>query len=493
MSEPLYIWDPASSIPTLIGSLLSLFATSLVILLWIFAGGKKRRDFRYALILNLAVAEFLNSLNNSISGVAAVIRRKRQSPDLACEINGWAGQFSVQAVDFTILAITLVTLLTIQLRSFVIYASTTTKALICLSIWIVPLCTSVIAWTKGYYGPVSGNWCWIEDQYTRQRYILNHGWRFAIILISICTYVYVFAYMSRRMRPQGTTTITSSIPDDLDYAKIEDRPRDHAVLAGCGSTPRLSLDGLANSRQKAASDNSSEESDSRKASITARSKSTPNSSDDVTLRSHSNSPPNPQPTVPSTRPDPQQTQHHRAASSFSFARKKHMDASALDPPSKAAPVVEIHVLVDLDLKRGGPPAATAPSHPAPPPTPSALSPFPFRRPVGPHNTSSHSKTKLDRDIWRMLLLNMYPVTYLILWIPGIANRIAEAMGHSVRALVILQSSTQFIGLANAAVYLYKEHRRDVREWWRGVRGRREGRRNAEMGVQMGEAGGSGKL
>lgn len=48
-----------------------------------------------------------------------------------------------QAVDFSILAITLITLLTIQLRSFIIYASTATKALICLSIWIVPLCTSM--------------------------------------------------------------------------------------------------------------------------------------------------------------------------------------------------------------------------------------------------------------------------------------------------------------------------------------------------------------
>jgi hypothetical protein len=60
----------------------------------------------------------------------------------------------------------------------------------------------------------------------------------------------------------------------------------------------------------------------------------------------------------------------------------------------------------------------------------------------------------------MLFLNMYPVTYLILWIPGIANRIAEAMGHEIRALVIMQSSTQFIGLVNAGVYFYKEHWRN---------------------------------
>ena len=50
-----------------------------------------------------------------------------------------------QAVDFSILAISLVTLLTIQLRSWIIYASTATKALICLSIWIIPLCTSTVS------------------------------------------------------------------------------------------------------------------------------------------------------------------------------------------------------------------------------------------------------------------------------------------------------------------------------------------------------------
>lgn len=110
--EALSAWDPASSIPTLTGSLLSLIATAIVVLLWILAGGKKRRDFRYALILNLTVAgmipgrvsrdvtdwwtEFLNSLNNSVSGIAAVARQRPLLPGTACEVNGWAGQLSVQ-------------------------------------------------------------------------------------------------------------------------------------------------------------------------------------------------------------------------------------------------------------------------------------------------------------------------------------------------------------------------------------------------------------
>ncbi|KAJ4986038.1 glucose receptor git3 protein [Stagonosporopsis vannaccii] len=411
--EALAAWDPASSIPTLIGSLLSLVATFSVILLWTFAGGKKRRDFRYALVLNLTVAEFLNSLNNSVSGIAVIIRRRPLLPGTACEVNGWAGQFSVQAVDFSILAITLVTLLTVQLRSFIIYASPITKAFICLSIWIIPLCTSIFAWTKNYYGPVSGNWCWIEKQYKRQRYTLNHGWRFAIFIISLCTYIYVFIYMSRRLRPQGLSELTSSIPDDLDYEKLDNKPRDTAVLAGCGATPRISLDQIAE--------------------------------------------------APAAEPAPKT--HRRAVSSFSFARKLQIDTaprSVHNDPATASPCMndiaspeENHHLVDLEK-------GLTPTSKEPPVTVA-----PFRRAV----TRVENKTKVDRDIWRMLLLNMYPVTYLVLWIPGIANRIAEGMGHEVRVLVILQCSTQFIGLANAAVYLYKEHRRDIREWWNGIRQR----------------------
>lgn len=118
-------------------------------------------------------------------------------------------------------------------------------------------------------------------------------------------------------------------------------------------------------------------------------------------------------------------------------------------------------LVDLEKKLPHPPPASrsAPhdfnfdfeKHPQPQ-TPS-ISPTTAR------------KSKIDREILKIMLLNMYPVTYLILWIPGIANRIAEATGHNIRALVILQSSTQYIGLANATVYLIKEHGKDISYWW----------------------------
>ena len=57
------------------------------------------------------------------------------------------------------------------------------------------------------------------------------------------------------------------------------------------------------------------------------------------------------------------------------------------------------------------------------------------------------------NLRRMLLLNGYPVLYIVLWIPGIATRQVEAVhGSSPTWLLVMQSSTQYIGLANAVTY-----------------------------------------
>ena len=239
--------------------------------------------------------------------------------------------------------------------------------------------------------------------------------------------------MSRRLRPQGLSNLSSSIPDDLDYEKLDNKTRDDAVLAGCGATPRISLDAI---------------------------------TEDLTSEQGKKT-------------------HHRAVSSFSFARKLQVDTApqpsvnnhqASTPHfDEIASPEETHVLVDLE--KGLPPAISEPP----------LNTTIVHRPT----TRPDNSTKVDREIWRMLLLNMYPVTYLVLWLPGIANRIAESMGHEVRWLVIAQSSTQFIGLANASVYLYKEHRRDMREWWSGIKERKADK--AAKIENVGSDGGSGRV
>ena len=58
----------------------------------------------------------------------------------------------------------------------------------------------------------------------------------------------------------------------------------------------------------------------------------------------------------------------------------------------------------------------------------------------------------ESHIKKTLLLNAYPIMYIILWLPGIANRIAEATGHPTVVLGIMQASTQYVGLANAITY-----------------------------------------
>lgn len=63
----------------------------------------------------------------------------------------------------------------------------------------------------------------------------------------------------------------------------------------------------------------------------------------------------------------------------------------------------------------------------------------------------------QKQISRMLLLNAYPIAYILLWISGICNRLVEASGHSSRVLQIMQASTQFVGFANALTYGWNEN------------------------------------
>lgn len=59
-------------------------------------------------------------------------------------------------------------------------------------------------------------------------------------------------------------------------------------------------------------------------------------------------------------------------------------------------------------------------------------------------------------VQRALLLNAYPVAYIILWLPAIANRLIEATGHSSTVMQFMQVTAQLIGLANALTYGWNE-------------------------------------
>jgi hypothetical protein len=76
------------------------------------------------------------------------------------------------------------------------------------------------------------------------------------------------------------------------------------------------------------------------------------------------------------------------------------------------------------------------------------------------------RRNVEKEIQRMLLLNAYPILYIILWAPGLINRLVEASGHKSHLLTVLQCSTQFIGLANAITYGFNEHlRKAIKDAW----------------------------
>ena len=91
---------------------------------------------------------------------------------------------------------------------------------------------------------------------------------------------------------------------------------------------------------------------------------------------------------------------------------------------------------------------------------------PAQSTVTVHGTMGNDGTAFENsrmpaapNVKKMLLMNGYPLAYIILWIPGIANRLAESIGQSPRWLNALQACTQYIGLINALTYGMSEQMR----------------------------------
>jgi hypothetical protein len=96
----------------------------------------------------------------------------------------------------------------------------------------------------------------------------------------------------------------------------------------------------------------------------------------------------------------------------------------------------------------------------------------LRRP-GTSGTHTAPQTKrMEREVKRMLLMNAYPILYVLLWIPGLVNRLLQATGATPpnRVLDALQAASAFIGFANALTYGFNPHLKrristDLSYWW----------------------------
>ncbi|ODA77333.1 hypothetical protein RJ55_06961 [Drechmeria coniospora] len=365
------------AIPTLIGSLLSFLANFTALLLHILY--PPQRHFRHALIVNLFIADLINSLNNTVSGFYFLARGYNSihaTPDAKCIANAWIGQLSVQAVDFNILIISIVVLLTVfnSHRSFA--HSTLSTVLVCAAAWVPGLITSNIALGLDAYGYVSGNWCWIKADRLGLRYALTHGWRIIIFVATILIYTCIYIHLKRTFgKLRMSNNFSSSLQSQDRQSRVDlDRGSDTQEIL-VASTFVISHE----------------------------------------LKDQSHV-----------------VRHSRVMP----------DGSSSDQEPWNGPG-QNHHQTRFEVSAANSNLAAAPrSYMAAPP-----------------------------NLRKMLLMNGYPIAYIILWLPGIANRLAESLGSTPRWLTILQCSTQFIGLVNALTYgLNEQMRQRISKNWQDKRG-----------------------
>lgn len=377
------------------------------------------------------------------------LRNRALYPGTACTINGFVGQLSVQAADFSILVIALVTLLTITRTTYMPAASSARKTLICLSVWIAPLITASIATGLGAMGPVSGNWCWIMSTRTDLRYALTHGWRIAIIFITSGIYLFVWWYMNRHFRSM-VSTITSSGGTGRDRG-------------GSWSSRRRGFrrmkDGRRTKEETGADDEDTELSTVSKSRISRIGDDWELSAPEAAYAREAGREDGTDEEQELGGGDHHQQRRMRRRDSICSLSDGDDDDHHHD--DKAATHVQIRAGPGraADARRFGDRKAGLQT------TDTTISEFPTRK-----------RTRdMEREIKRMLLLNAYPIMYVLLWVPGLVNRFMEATGNksNSRALAALQASSQFVGLANALTYGFnKGLRKKVQSWWGGGGGKK---------------------
>lgn len=110
--------------------------------------------------------------------------------------NGFLAQLTAQALDFTILAIVLLTFLTVTgFTTLPDLSAWRKKLFVCGSTWIFPLSTSTAAASMGMMQPVDRNWCWIPASRLDLRYALVQSWWLAIIFLTIFLFIWWLFYL----------------------------------------------------------------------------------------------------------------------------------------------------------------------------------------------------------------------------------------------------------------------------------------------------------
>lgn len=254
----------------------------------------------------------------------------------------------------------------------------------------MPFITSTTATAVGAMKPVSGNWCWISKDRTDLRYGLTHGWRFVIIAITIGAYSYVWWYLSRHFKAMRSLNISTPASNQ-------------------STSPNTGFQ------------NDAENEDGLPDEETALHRLSPR------FKTHGNSAPAITQNI-EMKTEVAQLGHKSDEVDLEIGSSQEPDGFYHSQVSTIG-----HSTVALTETDKG---------------------TTFNRQNTVNEYMRNQSRQKYKEIKRMLLLNGYPLLYVILWIPGIINRVMEATGSgtSSRVLAILQCSTQYIGFANAITY-----------------------------------------
>lgn len=165
----------------------------------------KNFSVRYRMVLFLMIAHFLNSGNNSLMNWWINLHHGVLNP-WYCTLNGFIGQFTVQAADFSILLIGIVTCITIT-NPMELCFSRIESFLPLAFFGIIGICTATSTIglkTIGYdWLGNSGDWCWFSPYHslsTTIRFTLTQGPRMAIFLVLILLYGKTFLFLRNLSR-----------------------------------------------------------------------------------------------------------------------------------------------------------------------------------------------------------------------------------------------------------------------------------------------------
>lgn len=245
------------------------------------------------------------------------------------------------------------------------------------------------------YTGVSGNWCWISFEEKTLRWALGHAWRLFIVAIMLVIYILIFFRVRRRLK------------------------RRHHTLDSNHSNQHYSFQ----------LNNINEDDVDR------------SYRDLVIRRTHDD-----------TLGGPVRSN----SSDSALKSKPYLDHDHTQCSGRFA-----HNLDKVDLYR---PSSTASTITRPPLIRSAFS----------HDEEEKSSrlarlalrprlrilqsSKLDHETRHWAMMSAFPLTYVLVLMPQIINRVAELAGYQLKWLVVSQASTQLTGFVNAAVYGLREHR-----------------------------------